>query len=63
MYSQFPYAYILDLNGVMDCSCFGVLKIFFIFEETYVVACQEILIHIQCFEIGTVHLSTPKQLI
>jgi hypothetical protein len=45
-YSEFNYnlwkTYIPDLNRVMDSGCLGVLKIVFIFEEIYVVRCQEI---------------------
>jgi hypothetical protein len=40
-YSEFNYnlqkTYIPDLNGIMDSSCLGILKIVFVFEEIYVV--------------------------
>jgi hypothetical protein len=40
-YSESNYnlwnTYIPDLNGVMDSSCLGILKIVFVFEEIYVV--------------------------
>ena len=45
-YSEFNYnlrkTYILDLNGIMDISCLGILKIVFIFKEIYVVPYEEI---------------------